>query len=151
MPCYDRWAGLYAHHIVEHVWFDETQCFFRECHRVLRPGGTLRIVVPDAERFIRAYVSKEPMKDLAELLPESRLGGLRPYTPVGFISCAVHSGRMNTHRSAWYLETMSAALRREAGFSTVLSSRCNHARDPNLAGHDTPHWAPQSLYVEAVK
>lgn len=37
-----------AEHIVEHFWFDDIPHLFGEFVRILRPGGTLRVVCPDA-------------------------------------------------------------------------------------------------------
>lgn len=47
---------VYASHLLEH--FPRTQVlpFLRECFRVLRDGGVLRIVVPDLEAIARLYV-----------------------------------------------------------------------------------------------
>jgi hypothetical protein len=32
--------------------------FFRECRRVLQPGGVVRVLTPDLERFARAYLER---------------------------------------------------------------------------------------------
>ncbi len=42
---------MFAEHVVEHVTYEEALSFFRECHRVLSPGGVLRIAVPSIERI----------------------------------------------------------------------------------------------------
>jgi SAM-dependent methyltransferase len=46
---------VYSSHMLEHLGRDEARTFLLECHRVLRPGGTLRLVVPDLERYVSAY------------------------------------------------------------------------------------------------
>lgn len=44
---------IFAEHVVEHVTYNAAVAFFMECHRVLRPGGVLRIAVPSIERVWR--------------------------------------------------------------------------------------------------
>lgn len=41
---------IFAEHVVEHVTPAEAWRFFRECRRVLRPQGVLRVAVPSIER-----------------------------------------------------------------------------------------------------
>jgi SAM-dependent methyltransferase len=47
---------VYAAHVLEHFSRAMAQTFIRECYRVLRPGGVLRIVVPDLEMITRLYL-----------------------------------------------------------------------------------------------
>jgi predicted SAM-dependent methyltransferase len=51
-----RVSSIYSSHVFEHFYPDELQHLLRECYRVLRPGGGLRIVVPDMGRAARAYL-----------------------------------------------------------------------------------------------
>lgn len=48
--------GIFTSHVLEHFPLDDAAHLVRECHRVLRRGGVLRIVVPDVEPAIQAYV-----------------------------------------------------------------------------------------------
>jgi predicted SAM-dependent methyltransferase len=47
---------VYHSHVLEHFPKVEAVTFIRECYRVLRPQGTLRIVVPDLEQIARMYL-----------------------------------------------------------------------------------------------
>jgi predicted SAM-dependent methyltransferase len=49
-------ASAYSCHVFEHFYPDELARLLRECHRVLRPGGGLRAVVPDMGGAVRAYL-----------------------------------------------------------------------------------------------
>ncbi|WP_454021044.1 class I SAM-dependent methyltransferase [Azospirillum sp. Marseille-Q6669] len=51
-----RFDGVYHSHVLEHLDRDEAPGFLRECYRVLKPGGVLRVVVPDLEQIARLYV-----------------------------------------------------------------------------------------------
>ena len=50
------WDVVYASHVLEHFSCGEARSFLKECYRVLRPGGVLRIVVPDLEMIARLYL-----------------------------------------------------------------------------------------------
>jgi predicted SAM-dependent methyltransferase len=52
---------IYASHFLEHLGYrEEAMSFVQECYRILVPGGVLRIVVPEIELIIRAYVTSDP-------------------------------------------------------------------------------------------
>ncbi|HEY9706602.1 MAG TPA: methyltransferase domain-containing protein, partial [Oculatellaceae cyanobacterium] len=47
---------VYHSHVLEHFPKTEAEVFLRECYRVLRPQGVLRVVVPDLEQIARTYL-----------------------------------------------------------------------------------------------
>jgi predicted SAM-dependent methyltransferase len=50
--------GIHVEHYFEHLEMTiERPRFLAECLRCLEPGGILRIIVPDARKFIEAYVA----------------------------------------------------------------------------------------------
>jgi hypothetical protein len=50
LPWADRHADfIFAEHVVEHINLHQALAFFKECLRVLKPGGVLRITVPSLE------------------------------------------------------------------------------------------------------
>jgi predicted SAM-dependent methyltransferase len=48
---------VYSSHTVEHMTRAQGQQFLSECVRVLKPGGILRIVVPDLRAIVDRYVA----------------------------------------------------------------------------------------------
>jgi SAM-dependent methyltransferase len=48
---------IYHSHLLEHLGPVEADEFVLECLRILRPGGVMRVVVPDLEGIARAYLS----------------------------------------------------------------------------------------------
>jgi SAM-dependent methyltransferase len=52
--------AVYHAHLLEHLPRASALPFLRECHRVLKPGGILRIVVPDLEQIARLYLEAVP-------------------------------------------------------------------------------------------
>jgi predicted SAM-dependent methyltransferase len=47
---------VYTSHVLEHFSRNEARAFLKECYLVLRPGGLLRIAVPDLETIARLYL-----------------------------------------------------------------------------------------------
>jgi SAM-dependent methyltransferase len=56
--------AVYHCHLLEHLDKEAAPWFLRECHRVLKPVGILRVVVPDLEFLARKYL------DCVERLPD---------------------------------------------------------------------------------
>jgi predicted SAM-dependent methyltransferase len=49
--------AVYAAHVLEHLAVGEARRLVAEIHRVLVPGGVVRLVVPDLENIARAYLA----------------------------------------------------------------------------------------------
>lgn len=49
---------VYHSHVLEHFTKDKALLFLRECYRVLKPNGILRVAIPDLEQIARLYLQK---------------------------------------------------------------------------------------------
>lgn len=49
---------VYHSHVLEHMETSDARKFIGECVRVLKPGGVLRMAVPDLERIVRDYLAE---------------------------------------------------------------------------------------------
>ena len=56
--------AVYSSHLIEHLSRDEALTLLKECYRVLKPSGVIRVAVPDLEQICRMYLS---MLEKAEL------------------------------------------------------------------------------------
>jgi predicted SAM-dependent methyltransferase len=135
--------GIYSSHMIEHLKLAKIKRLFLECHRVLAPGGRLRLVVPSLERAIEAY-SRQDAGEFPDW-PEkfSSLGG-RFYN---VMLCA------NQHHTLLDFSFL-AELLSEAGFSDIskeaaLTSR--YFKSEHMSFESDPALIRCSLYVEAVK
>lgn len=76
---------ILAEHVVEHVSPSEALTFLMECHRVLKPGGVLRVIVPSIERIdiehgrdiVRGH-GHQAVYSLASIWHMLRLAGFNP-------------------------------------------------------------------------
>lgn len=60
-------AAIFHEHLLEHLPLQAGDSFMRECYRVLKPAGILRVGVPDAGRLIQSYAGDQDY--LEELHP----------------------------------------------------------------------------------
>ena len=51
-------AAVYHSNILEHFRRPDASTFMKECFRMLKPGGILRVATPDLERICRLYLEK---------------------------------------------------------------------------------------------
>lgn len=61
----DSVDSIYSCHMLEHLSFPGGCVqFLQKSYHVLKPGGTLRLVVPDAMKVAKKYVAGEDLKDI---------------------------------------------------------------------------------------
>lgn len=46
---------IFTEHVLEHFDFENGQKLLSECNRILKPGGVLRVIVPDGEKILKSY------------------------------------------------------------------------------------------------
>lgn len=64
LPFKDNFADyIYNEHFLEHLTVEEGQAAIKEFMRVLKPGGVLRIAMPDLKDAIDAYLNENWKKD----------------------------------------------------------------------------------------
>jgi predicted SAM-dependent methyltransferase len=132
LPCPDgRLEAIYSSHTFEHLHVDAAERALAECHRVLKPGGVLRIAVPHLDRIVEHY---------------------DPSQPDDFVY-GIFQGRTasdNRHaRHWWHYNAVSLGTRmRAAGFSKVHECGFRQGACPDLEQIEYREW---SLFMEAVK
>jgi predicted SAM-dependent methyltransferase len=56
---------MHSEDFIDQLRLEDAMMFLRECHRILRPGGVVRILTPDLERLARLYLDdQEQLKSL---------------------------------------------------------------------------------------
>jgi predicted SAM-dependent methyltransferase len=138
--------GIRAEQFVEHLEVqEELPAFLADCRRALAPGGVLRIIVPDAGRYLQAYCRADLQGFWDLEVPDPFPDDLP--TRMDVINHVFH--QYHEHRWAYDFETLAHRLNR-AGFTRVQRSAYLKSCDPRLAQDRDVH-APYSLYVEAIR
>lgn len=52
----NKFDVVYHSHVLEHFPKDKAFTFIKECHRVLKSGGIIRVAIPDLEQIARNYL-----------------------------------------------------------------------------------------------
>jgi predicted SAM-dependent methyltransferase len=127
--------GIFTQHTLEHISPRQVLALLRECRRVLKPGGCMRVVVPDGERYALAVggLARMPDHGRSYALP---IEGLRAVS------------QDFGHRSLWSPELMRRYLV-AAGFRQVQVEAFRRGRDRRLL-LDTEMRRDESLFVEGV-
>ena len=96
-------SAIYSSHLVEHLDDPVLMSLFRECFRVLRTGGYLRLETPDAEKIVDSYKKKdakflrffaeENRKNLVEERGFSSIYGAEYIGVLGLLSCYIIDDR----------------------------------------------------------
>ena len=96
---------IHCEHALEHLEYEEAVSFLRECYRLLATGGSLRLILPDAEKYLRAYCEDVEFFKLLRHLG----GAVRPLeTRMEIINQMFRMG--GAHRFAWDFETLEYNL-----------------------------------------
>jgi predicted SAM-dependent methyltransferase len=130
-------AAIFHEHLLEHLPLEAAAKLIEESYRVLRPGGVMRIAVPDAGRYLLSYASGG----------EGLIDEYRPGRPTNLLA-AQEIFYLHGHRSAWDLETLELFVR-AAGFEQCDGRAFGDSRIEPCP--DSPHREEESIYLEAVK
>lgn len=142
--------GVFSEHCLEHFSLPRARALLREFRRVLAPGGTLRLVVPDAESYLRTYVDQLD-GGRARQFPFQTLEETEPtWTPLMSVNRVFYQDRESPagHCTMFDFQLMHRLLT-EAGFVDVRRQAFGQGRDPQLIV-DSPDHAAESLYVDAL-
>lgn len=139
-------AGIRAEQFVEHLEpREELPAFLGDCRRALKPGGVLRIIVPDAGRYLQAYCAPDLSGFRALEVPDPFPSDLP--TRMDVVNHIFH--QWHEHRWGYDFETLNHRLK-AAGFAKAQPMTYGSSLLPALAQDRDVH-APYSLYVDAVK
>lgn len=117
----EAFSAIYASHVLEHLYRSQAQALLSDCRRVLRPGGIVRVVVPDLHSMVEKYLqcSREGDKYAADTL-NARLAFRSPAPPAGNILTRAYAIWKDFHSHKWMYDANSLAYYLEvAGFRDI--------------------------------
>jgi predicted SAM-dependent methyltransferase len=145
----NRFKGIFTEHCLEHFDLQQLEEIVFEIHRILMPGGTVRIVVPDLALYAEAYSKRKSGQTCQHM---EKLGTSHAMNRV------FYSGHDWMKSSRWIndghhfihdFESISGILH-NSGFSRIEQYSFHKGKCAPLLV-DSPDRAWESLYVEGVK
>ena len=133
-------AFIYAAHVIEHLYLADAQRLLHECLRVLRPGGVIRLVVPDLRSMVSTYLknknggspSRQERVSAADQLNE-RLGFRSPAPPTGNPLFKFYSLWKDFHHHKWMYDSDSLiGYMENAGFKAVSEKAYLQSEIPGI-------------------
>jgi predicted SAM-dependent methyltransferase len=157
-------SWVYSAHTLEHLDFHAAAPrLLQEIRRVLVPGGTARLAVPDLEAYTREYAAGNDafFREYDRKRPEfGRAAGYRTnLSKVMLMAGSVaRSGWFFEHKMGYDFDTLADLLRR-AGFAAVERSRFGESAHEPLRGMDHTSGPAKlaygdvanTLFIEATK
>jgi SAM-dependent methyltransferase len=139
--------AVYSSHFFEHIYLAEAQAILKECHRVLKPGGVLRLALPDGEAWARELIEAgdDPAGQSGRRY-HARLGSHPEERPAGKRALTF---RIGGHIHRWQpTRGLVRAMLVEAGFAAdEVSDR--KFREGDLPELDVIETREESFFTEA--
>lgn len=122
-------SAIYGSHVLEHLYRSDAVQLLADCKRVLKPGGILRLVVPDVQTMARNYLAMKASHrestdhgegEAAADLLNDQLGFRSSAPPTGSFIFKFYDVWKDFHHHKWMYDADSLAkLMTGAGYSSV--------------------------------
>ena len=123
---------VFSEHQMEHIPYEGALAMLRECYRILRPGGKIRIALPSVDPLLELFGA--PRTDQQERYIQNRTKLCYPNAAKPGPCFAINAAFMNWgHKFLYNRETMRGILE-EIGFTNVQFFVPGQSDDPNLTG-----------------
>lgn len=128
----DTFDYVHCEHMIEHITWHEGLFMLRECRRVLKPGGLVRIATPDLEVMIGLYSRRKSRlnEKYIKWITDMSLDGVDVYRAAFVINSAFSNWG---HKFLYDGELLELALRK-AGFTNIRRLAVGESDDENLRG-----------------
>ncbi len=138
---------IVASHLLEHITRAEGLNFLRECRRVLKTGGTIRIAVPDLRTMAYAYVCPECEYPRGSLKDFSFNEGVKnAEDEAEALWNLVTAGHVTAYDEVALTNKLSAA-----GFADVAVRKPGESSDVRIKQETKDMYPELSIYMEGTK
>lgn len=146
---------VFSEHMIEHLTYTQGSRMLKECHRILKPNGRIRISTPDLSFLLGLY--GEDRSDLQERYIEWATKTHVKDAPYCDATFVINNFVRDWGHKFIYDEPSLRFALAKAGFSEIVRCEFNASEDVELQGLENEARMPQgfleleSLILEAIK
>lgn len=140
--------GVYCSHVLEHLSLNDFRAALRNTHRILVEGGTFRLVLPDLEQIIKAYVNSTSPDAAIIFMKQTALG--REVRSRGVKGLIFEWAGNSRHLWMWDYKSIKLELE-NAGFRNVSRAQYGDGSDDMFNGVEEKSRWVDCLGVECQK
>lgn len=135
---------IYCEHMIEHLTLVDGLAMLRECERILKPGGRIRIVTPPLDFLLEMGTNST---EAHQRYIEWHVPKWMPSAPLVSFTVVINDFVRNWGHLFIYDEpTLRWAMER-AGFVGIEGAAVNESREPRLRCLENVHRMPADLYA----
>ncbi len=125
---------IYSEHMIEHLSYNNGIFMLRECFRVLRPAGRIRIATPDLRVIVGLFAAEKTSEQRRYI--QSMLDNSLPKLGVRHECFVLNYMVHNGHEFVYDAETLQSAIE-SCGFCNVRFCRTSESDEMHLRGLET--------------
>jgi SAM-dependent methyltransferase len=151
---------IFCEHTIEHIGFNDAAAMLSECHRVLSPGGKIRLATPNLAVYVKLYEGGEEAigkECIAELFNSWIVPGFyeaKNYRPLSSEPSALFVindlFRNYEHKFIYDFKTLVQLLE-HTGFGNICECSASASFDENLNGLETHNDRVNSFLTVVVE
>lgn len=132
---------IYTNNMLEHLTEEDFMFVIKDCYRVLKKGGILRLVVPDLSQHIAKYIEDNDADGFMHRIMLHGIGDERPL----FV-------RLLSKHHLWMYDFRSISTRlKECNFNDIQECKFGTGSISDVHVIEVEEYHPMSVYVEMTK
>jgi hypothetical protein len=144
----DSCDAIYCCHVLEHLALEDLRLALRNTRDYLKAEGTFRLVLPDFEQQVAAYLASSEPAAISEFMSYTFLG--RKTRPKGIKMWLREYFGNSHHLWMWDYKGLAHELA-EAGFRGMRRCKCGDASNPAFSAVENPERFEWALAIECTK
>ncbi len=143
--------AIYASHVWEHLSRTDAERATKECCRILKEGGVLRLAVPDLRYFCESYLSSKDDDAADRFMDQIRV---RSRGEKQSFLIALYTLATDFHSHKWMYDARTlGVLMTSSGFTDVDEKKCFESAIPEITQVESPgRVSPEAgIAIEGMK